>query len=70
MLLILSTEYNLHQSALNLMTQDRQVITINSSEWIYCSVTNKIQFDLFSVNLNSDNFLNDMILPANALINN
>ena len=70
MLLILSTEYNLHQSALNLMTQDRQVITINSSEWIYCRVTNEIEFDLFSVNLNSDNFLNDMILPANALINN
>jgi hypothetical protein len=70
MLLILSTEYNLHQSALNLMTQDRQVITINSNEWIYCRVTNEIEFDLFSVNLNSDNFLNDMILPANALINN
>ena len=70
MLLILSTEYNLHQSALSLMTQDRQVITINSSEWIYCQVTNEIEFDLFSVNLNSDNFLNGMILPANALINN
>jgi hypothetical protein len=70
MLLILSTEYNLHQSALSLMTQDRQVITINSNEWIYCQVTNEIDFDLFSVNLNSDNFLNDMILPANALINN
>jgi hypothetical protein len=70
MLLILSTEYNLHQSALSEITSDQETITINSSEWIYCQVTNEIEFDLFSVNLNSDNFLNDMILPANALINN
>ncbi len=67
MLLILSTEYNLHQSALNLMTQDRQVITINSSEWIYCTVINQVQFDQYSVNLNVDNYSDGIVLPPKAV---
>jgi hypothetical protein len=67
MLLILSTEYNTHQSALSGITSDHDTIIINSNDWIYCNVTNQIQFDLYSVNLNVDNYSDGIVLPAKAL---
>lgn len=67
MLLILSTEYNLHQSALSAITSDHETITINSNDWIYCNVTNQVQFDQYSVNLNVVNYSDGIVLPAKAL---
>ena len=67
MLLILSTEYNTHQSALSLITSDHETITINSNDWIYCTVTNQIQFDQYSVNLNSVNYSDGILLPYKAI---
>ena len=67
MLLILSAEYNTHQSALSVITSDHDTITINSNDWIYCDVTNQVQFDLYSVNLNVDNYSDEILLPAKAI---
>ena len=67
MLLILSDEYNTHQSALSVITSDHETITINSNDWIYCNVTNQVQFDQYSVNLNVDNYSDEILLPAKAL---
>jgi hypothetical protein len=67
MLLILSAEYNTHQSALSVITSDHDTITINSNDWIYCNVTNQVQFDLYSVNLNVDNYSDEILLPLKAL---
>lgn len=67
MLLILSAEYNTHQSELSGMTSDHDTITINSNDWIYCNVTNQVRFDQYSVNLNVDNYSDEILLPAKAL---
>lgn len=67
MLLILSAEYNLHQSALSVMTSDQETITINSNDWVYCTVTNQIQFDQYSVNLNPVNYSDGILLPIKAI---
>ena len=67
MLLILSTEYNLHQSELSGITSDHDTITINLNDWIYCNVTNQIQFDQYCVNLNVVNYSDGIVLPLKAL---
>lgn len=67
MLLILSTEYNLHQSALSLITSDHETITIDLNDWVYCDVINQIQFDQYSINLNVDNYSDGIILPYKAI---
>lgn len=67
MLLILSAEYNTHQSELSVITSDHDTITINSNDWIYCNVINQVQFDQYSVNLNVDNYSDEILLPAKAL---
>lgn len=67
MLLIKQSEYTSHQSALSALTSNHDTITINSNNWIYCNVTNQIQFDNYSVNLNADNYGDGVLLPPGAL---
>ena len=66
MLLIKQTEYSQHQSALSAVTANHETITINSNNWIYCEVTNQVQFDIYSVNLNANNFGDGILLPPTA----
>lgn len=67
MLLILESEYTAHQSSLSAITDNHETIEINSNTWIYCGVTNQIAFDQYSVNLNSDNYSDGILLPPGAL---
>lgn len=67
MLLILQSEYTSHQSALSALTANHETITINSNNWIYCNVTNQVQFDQYSVNLNASNYSDGILLPPKAV---
>lgn len=67
MLLILESEYTAHQSSLSAITANHETIAINSNDWIYCGVTNQIAFDQYSVNLNSDNYSDGILLPAGVM---
>ena len=67
MLLIKQSEFSAHQSVLSSITDNHETIEINSNTWIYCSVTNQIAFDQYSVNLNSDNYSDGILLPPGAL---
>lgn len=67
MLLIKQSEFSSHQSVLSSITDNHETIAINSNDWIYCGVTNQIAFDQYSVNLNSDNYSDGILLPPGAL---
>jgi hypothetical protein len=67
MLLIKQSEYSQHQSALSAVTANHETIEINSNGWIYCEVTNQVQFDIYSVNLNANNFGDGILLPPTAV---
>jgi hypothetical protein len=68
MLLILNNEYKQHEDNIKDFLVVDKIIIIDSFEWLLCDLINPIPFDLYSVNMNQDNFKDDIVIP-NKIIN-
>ena len=66
-LLIKQSEFLAHQSALSSITGTPVQLNINDVEWLYMEVTNQVQFDIYSVNLNANKYGDGILLPPGAL---
>lgn len=66
-LLIKQSEFLAHQSALSAITGTPVQLNINDIEWLYMEVTNQVQFDIYSVNLNANKYGDGILLPAGAI---
>jgi len=63
MLLILNEEYKEHEDNIKDYLVIDKVIMINSLEWLLCDLINPVPFDLYSTNMNQDNFKDDIVIP-------
>lgn len=68
MLLILNTEYKEHENNIKDYLVINKNIVIDSLEWLICDLINPVPFDLYSTNMNQDNFKDDIVIP-NKIIN-
>ena len=68
MLLILNTEYKEHEDNIKHYLVINKSIVIDSLEWLLCDLINPVHFDLYSPNMNQDNFKDDIVIP-NKIIN-
>ena len=63
MLLILNTEYKEHENNIKDYLVINKTIIINYLDWLLCDLINPVPFDLYSVNMNQDNFKDDIVIP-------
>ena len=67
MLLILQSEYDLHQQVLELLVLERKKILIDTDSWLYCNVLDQIKFDRYSIKLDPYNYLDGVDLPPKVI---
>lgn len=63
MLLILNTEYKEHENNIKDYLVINKTIVIDSLEWLLCDLINPVPFDLYSTNMNQDNFKDEIGIP-------
>lgn len=67
MLLILHTEYKQHKDNIKDFLVIDKIIIIDSFEWLLCELIDLVSFDLYSVNMNQDNFKNNIVIPTRII---